>query len=85
MDMYHELNCTDSCIYPPVEEIIKSVKEDMDISPNEIDSKINFDYKTIKDILRGRKNRRGTTIRISFNAWESANNDQKLDPISKLT
>lgn len=78
--MFHELNCTDACLFPPDEEILKAIKEEWGIPQDEYNSSIDTICKNISDIVRGRRNRRASYVREVLKELEKSNPSNKLSP-----
>lgn len=77
--MFHELNFTDACLFPEEEDIIKALKEEWSVQEDEISSEIDGNFLDIHDIIRGRRNRRGTYVRESLKKLASENPNYQLE------
>lgn len=82
--MFHVDNCTDSCIYPEEEDIIKALKEEWGIPEEEISSEVDSTFLDIAEVIRGRRNRRSTYVRESLKFWNAENPLHVLTPEGKV-
>lgn len=69
--MFHELNCVDACLFPPKEDVILAVKEEWGL--NEDESVTKLPLVDIKEVIRGRRNKRGGYVREALKQWEKDN------------
>lgn len=73
VDMFHELNCTNSSIFPEQEDIIRALKEEWGIPEDENSPEVDPEFLDIANIIRGRKNKRGSYVREALKLWKKEN------------
>lgn len=78
--MFHELNCTDSCLFPSQEEVLKAIKEEWGFPQDEVDSSVDRVSLGLKDIIRGRRNKRASYVSQALKQREKADPKKKLTP-----